>query len=104
MIKAADPLMEQERMSQRATTPAPAPASHSPASAPVPVEAPFTASTQQSPTSAPARVLIRVDAHVRWEPQVEGMMRIEASFPQYETKVIEPVGAKKHVKVVGGGV
>ncbi|KAK1682916.1 hypothetical protein QYE76_043764 [Lolium multiflorum] len=24
--------------------------------------------------------LIRVDAHVRWEPQVEGMMRIEASF------------------------
>ncbi|KAK1668236.1 hypothetical protein QYE76_056395 [Lolium multiflorum] len=33
------------------------------------------------------RQLIRVDAHVRWEPQVEGMMRIEASFPQYETKV-----------------
>ena len=38
------------------------------------------------------------EAHVRWEPQVEGMMRIEASFPQYETKVIEPVGAKKHVE------
>ena len=48
--------------------------------------------------------MIRIDAHVRWEPQVEGMMRIEASFPQYETKVIEPVGAKKHVKVVGGGM
>ena len=44
------------------------------------------------------------EAHVRWEPQGEGMMRMEASFPQYETKVIEPVGAKKHVKVVGGGV
>ncbi|KAK1627747.1 hypothetical protein QYE76_002062 [Lolium multiflorum] len=50
------------------------------------------------------RQVIRVDAHVRWEPQVEGMMRIEASFPQYETKVIESVGAKKHVKVVGEGV
>ncbi|KAK1601336.1 hypothetical protein QYE76_007898, partial [Lolium multiflorum] len=52
MIKAADPLMEQERMSQRAPTPAPAPASHSPASAPVPVPAPFTAPAQQAPASA----------------------------------------------------
>jgi len=48
--------------------------------------------------------VMRVDVHVRWEPQVEGMMRTAASFPQYETKVIESVGAKKHVKVVGGGV
>ena len=36
--------------------------------------------------------------HVRWEPQEEGVMRTAASFPQYETKVIEPVGAKKHVE------
>ena len=47
---------------------------------------------------------MRVDVHVRWEPQEEGMMRTAVSFPQYETKVIEPVGAKKHVKVVGGGM
>jgi hypothetical protein len=47
---------------------------------------------------------MRVDVHVRWEPQDEGVMRTAVSFPQYETKVIEPVGAKKHVKVVGGGV
>ena len=39
----------------------------------------------------------------RWEPQVEGVMRIAASFPQYETKVVEPVGVKGHVKVVGEG-
>ncbi|KAK1647635.1 hypothetical protein QYE76_065440 [Lolium multiflorum] len=31
--------------------------------------------------------LMRVDVHVRWEPQEEGMMRTVASFPQYETKV-----------------
>ncbi|KAK1683201.1 hypothetical protein QYE76_044049 [Lolium multiflorum] len=50
------------------------------------------------------RSMMRVDVHVRWEPQEKGMMRTAVSFPQYETKVIEPVGAKKHVKVVGGGV
>ncbi|KAK1619913.1 hypothetical protein QYE76_025430 [Lolium multiflorum] len=33
--------------------------------------------------------LMRVDVHVRWEPQEEGMMRTAVSFPQYETKVIE---------------
>ena len=43
-------------------------------------------------------------AHARWEPQVEGVVRIAASFPQYETRVIEPVGDEGHVKVVGGGV
>ena len=34
------------------------------------------------------------------EPQEEGMMSTAASFPQYETKVINPVGATKHPKGV----
>ena len=68
------------------------------------METPLAACLDLPGNGARKSCLIRVDAHVRWEPQVEGMMRIEASFPQYETNVIEPVGAKKHVKVVGGEV
>ncbi|KAK1697210.1 hypothetical protein QYE76_013907 [Lolium multiflorum] len=44
------------------------------------------------------RGLMRVDVHVRWEPQEEGMMRTVASFPQKETKVYRTRGAKKHVE------
>jgi hypothetical protein len=48
--------------------------------------------------------LITRETHDHWEPQVKGVMRIAASFPQYETKVVEPVGDEGHVKVVGEGV
>ena len=44
------------------------------------------------------------EAHVRWEPQEEGVMHTAVIFPQKETKVIEPVGDEGHVKVVGEGV
>ncbi|KAK1695889.1 hypothetical protein QYE76_012586 [Lolium multiflorum] len=55
------------------------------------------------PRRCRVRRLVDACKCTRPEPQEEGVMRT-ASFPQKETKVIEPVGAKKHVKVVGGGV
>ena len=42
---------------------------------------------------------MRVNVHVRWEPQEEGMMRTVASFPSERNQgLIEPGGAKKHVE------
>ncbi|KAK1561475.1 hypothetical protein QYE76_018163, partial [Lolium multiflorum] len=92
MIKAADPLMEQERMSQRATTPAPAPASHSPASAPVPVPAPFTASTQQSPTSALVPVEAPYTTHAQQAP-ASALVPLAAPFtaPAQQSPASAPV-------------
>ena len=68
------------------------------------VETPLAACLDLPGNGARNLCLMRVDVHVRWKPQEEGMMHTTVSFPQYETKVIEPVGAKKHVKVVGGGM
>ena len=45
---------------------------------------------------------MRVKLHVRWEPQEEGMMSVAASFPQYETEVIEPVGDEDTSEGVNG--
>jgi hypothetical protein len=43
--------------------------------------------------------LMRVNVHVRWEPQEESMMRTVASFPSERNQgLIEPGGAKKHVE------
>ena len=50
--------------------------------------------TFPSPATAPEKrlMLVRESHTLVGKPQEEGMMSAAASFPQYETKVIEPVG------------
>ncbi|KAK1627607.1 hypothetical protein QYE76_001922 [Lolium multiflorum] len=54
---------------------------------------------ETSPPQQNPEHLMRVNVHVRWEPQEEGMMRTVASFPSERNQgLIEPGGAKKHVE------